>query len=224
MTRPELQELLTSYEQLAQSPSASADQRARARYESTLIRARLRDGDFQTGDRVALRVMGEPALSDTFVVNRERMLDLPDIGEIPLHGVLRSELQDHLTRELGRKIRDPMVRAHTMIRLSIEGAVGQPGFYVRPTDEVLTDALMAAGGPADQAAIRRMRIERAGEPIWAGDALQQAIIEGRTLDQLNLRAGDRIIVPQRTNYLRSEYIYAFSLLLSLGLTIRSLIF
>ena len=42
-----------------------------------------------------------------------------------------------------------------------------------------------------------MYIERAGERIWTGEHLQQAIADGRTLDQLSLQAGDQIVVPAR---------------------------
>lgn len=223
MTRAELQDLLTRYEHVAQASGQDGDLRMRARYEATLIRNRLDEGDFQVGDQIALRVAGEPALSDTFVVRRDRTLDLPNVGEVPLRGVLRSELEEHLSEQIGRVIRNPIVRAESFIRVSIMGAVSRPGFYVVPADQVLTDALMAAGGPGQGAQLTRMRIERGNERIWGGNALQQAIVEGRTLDQLNLRAGDKIVVPERTPFFRAEYIYAASLLVSLGLTVWRLI-
>ncbi|HEV2132586.1 MAG TPA: polysaccharide biosynthesis/export family protein [Longimicrobiaceae bacterium] len=224
MTRQELQEALTRYEQLTQTAQQNGEMRALARYEATLIRTRLAEGDFQVGDRIVMAVAGEPALTDTFVVRRDRTLDLPALGEVSLQGVLRSELQDHLAQHVGRHIRNPVVRASSMMRVSILGAVGRPGFYMLPSDEVLTNALMVAGGPAQTATLTRIRIERGSERIWDGAALQQAIIEGRTLDQLNLRAGDKIVVPERTPLLRSEYIYAVSLLVSLGFTFYGIIF
>ena len=44
-----------------------------------------------------------------------------------------------------------------------------------------------------------MRIERGTRALLEGDALQEAIRQGLTLDQLNLQAGDQIVVPQETN-------------------------
>ncbi|MBA2243780.1 MAG: polysaccharide biosynthesis/export family protein [Gemmatimonadetes bacterium] len=224
MTRSELQEALARYQQLTQSTQQNGELRNLARYEATLIRTRLAEGDFQVGDRIVMSVAGEPALTDTFVVRRDRTLDLPTLGVVPMQGVLRSELQDHLAQYVSRHVRNPVVRASSMIRVSILGAVGQPGFYVLPSDEVLTEALMAAGGPGQEATLTRIRIERGSQRIWDGAALQQAIIEGRTLDQLNLRAGDKIVVPARTPLLRTEYIYAASLLVSLGFTISRIFF
>lgn len=223
MTREELQEALARYEQLTHTAQQNGEMRALARYEATLIRTRLTEGDFQVGDRIFLAVAGEPALTDTFVVRRDRTLDLPTLGEVSLQGVLRSELQDHLAQQVARHVRNPVVRASSTMRLSILGAVGNPGFYVLPTDQVLTDALMAAGGPTQTATLTRMRIERGNERIWDGAALQQAIIEGRTLDQLSLRAGDKIVVPQRAQ-LGYQTLRTVALILSLGGTLAALIF
>ncbi len=194
-TRSELQGLLDRLEQAASSPGYSGDLRARAKYEAGLVRFRLEQGDFQVGDRVLLQVQGEEALSDTFAVKEGKYLDLPEVGQVTLAGVLRAELESHLTQELSRFLRDPVVRARSLLRLAVLGSVDAPGFYLLPSEVLLTDVLMLAGGPTGSAKLTAIRIERGDSRIWEGDPLQDAIIEGRTLDQLNLRAGDRIFVP-----------------------------
>jgi protein involved in polysaccharide export with SLBB domain len=197
VTREALGGMLAQLEEAAASQAYSERLRERARWEASLIRTRLDEGDFQVGDRIHLRVEGEEALSDTFSVSVGRVLDLPSIGRISLGGVLRSELEDHLRQELGRFIREPAVRARSLIRVSITGEVASQGYYVVPTEVVLSDALMMAGGPTREAKLDGIRIERGRQPIWHGEELARAITEGRTIDQLNLRAGDQIIVPQQ---------------------------
>jgi protein involved in polysaccharide export with SLBB domain len=199
-TRASLQELLASFEEAASSPAYSGELRLRARQEAALVRARLAEGDFRVGDRVALVVQGEPLFSDTFSVASGTVLALPLIGGIPLAGVLRSELEEHLRTEIGRSVRQPEVRAHALVRVAVMGEVGRPGFYTLPADVPITDVLMAVGGTGRDANLRRIRVERGGERIWDGGAMQQAIIEGRTLDQLSLRAGDEIIVPRERRF------------------------
>jgi protein involved in polysaccharide export with SLBB domain len=130
-----------------------------------------------------------------------RLLRLPTIGDLPLAGVLRSELQAHLTEQIGRFVRNPVVRARSLIRLEILGSVGAPGFYIVPSDVLVTDALMIAGGPHPDADVDRLRITRGSSVIWDGDALRQAVIDGRTLDQLNVQAGDGIYVPGRKSFM-----------------------
>ena len=89
-----------------------------------------------------------------------------------------------------------MVHSLTLIRLSIEGAVGRPGFYSAPADALVTDVIMIAGGPGQQADLQKIKIERGSDDtVWEGEELQAAIIQGRTLDQLSIQAGDRIVVP-----------------------------
>jgi protein involved in polysaccharide export with SLBB domain len=89
------------------------------------------------------------------------------------------------------------------VRLGIMGQVNSPGFMVLPASMLLEEALMAAGGPARDADLDRIRVDRAGEIVWEGAGLQDALVQGLTLDQLSLRAGDRIDVPKRSGGLMS---------------------
>lgn len=199
LTRAELESLLTRYEETASSSSYSGALRDQARTEAALIRSRLEEGDLRVGDRVLLVVERHTELSDTFNVVAGRKLVLPQIGEVSLEGVLRSELQEHMAAAIRRYIRDPVVRTRSLIRVEISGAVNRPGFHTLPSDMLISDALMAAGGPGGSARIDRARIERSGEVIWTAENLRETVIEGRTLDQLNVRAGDSIIVPQQSS-------------------------
>lgn len=198
MSRPELEDLLVRLDELGDSPSVDEAVRQRAQRDADLVRARLRDGDFRVGDRIILEVRGEEEVSDTLVVRSGQRLVVPVLGDVSVAGVLRSELEEYLTEELGQYLVDPVVRAHSLIRISLTGAVGSPGFYAVPPDLILDDLLMMAGGPTSNAGLRDMRVERGSERIWEGENLETAIIEGRTLDQLNLRAGDRVVVPEET--------------------------
>jgi len=150
---------------------------------------------FQIGDRILLHVEGDSALSDTFTVVAGPALRLPAIGEISLAGVPRADLEAHLTRELGRFIKDPVVQARALIRVSVVGEVARPGYYAVPVDLVLADALMIAGGATKDARVEQMRIMRGDSPLWSGNQLQTEIARGATLDQLGIRAGDRLQVP-----------------------------
>jgi polysaccharide export outer membrane protein len=152
--------------------------------------------DFQVGDRILLAVEGDSMLTDTFTVVAGPAIQLPVIGPVSLAGVTHKGLEAHLQRELARYIKDPVVHARALIRLSIQGAITRPGFYAVPTDLVLADALMVAGGPIQEARVEKMRIRREGSQIWSGPKLQAAIARGATLEDLGLRAGDQIDVPR----------------------------
>jgi hypothetical protein len=197
LSRDELTALLAEYEAAATSSAYSGGIRDAAKAHAAMIRERLELGDFRAGDRVALRVQGEANLPDTVLVEPGPRITLPLFGSIPLNGVLRSEIQEHLTRELGKIIHDPVVQAQGLLRLAITGSVGAPGFYVVPADVLVGDVLMMAGGPASDADLEKLRIERGSDRILQGQTMQDAIRQGRTLDQLNLQAGDQIYLPRK---------------------------
>jgi len=203
--------------QALEARAAHADAR-----EAAAIRTRLVRGDFRVGDRILLLVDGEAALSDTFSVGLGGQLTLPLIGAVSLEGVLRSELQDYLTRRLAQNLRDPEVRTRAFVRLSVQGAVAHPGYFGVPADALLSDALMAAGGTTPEANVARLRIERDGKPVWEGRALQQAIAEGRTLDGAGLVAGDQVIVPKRGGATAGDVMRFGTVLLGIPITIYTL--
>lgn len=199
MTRADLQALLERYELVLESPGYSGDLKNDARRSAELIRERLDRGDFRTGDRIVLDVEGmEEALPDTLLVGQGPAIDLPGIGAISLLGVLRSELQDHLTAELGRFVRTPDVTARSLIRLSLQGQVGRPGFYVFPSEMLLGDIIMEAGGPSAGANLEEVTIQRGSEVILEAAETREALNEGRSLDQLGLQAGDQVVIPEET--------------------------
>ena len=76
------------------------------------------------------------------------------------------------------------------------GQVAQPGFKSVPAESLISDLITQAGGPTANAKISAARIERGTERILDGQALQEAIAEGRTLDQMSLRSGDQLNLPE----------------------------
>jgi hypothetical protein len=192
-TRAQLEAELAKFEDASKSGVYSPAVRSIARDEADLIRERLVDGDFAAGDQITLQVTGQTGLSATFTVQAGRLLILPDLGPFELTGLLRSELEDSLRAFVSKFIRNPQVYAQTTIRLQLFGAVGNAGFQDVLATARLTDVL---GNPSGSADLDRMKIKRGDDEIWNGDALKQAIIEGRTIDQLSLRNGDTIEVPE----------------------------
>ena len=198
-TREELQELLARHELAAKSGAYSAQLRARARYEGTLIKQRLEQGDFQVGDRIAIAVDAEPTLSDTVIVAPDLSVQLSTGERISLKNVLRSEVQPRIAEAVGRVVKNPVVHTESFMRIGITGAVGSQGYFVVKSEALLSDVLMTSGGISQAADLSKIRVERDRKTIWEGEPLQQALAEGRTLDQLSLRAGDMLVVGQQAS-------------------------
>lgn len=194
-TRAQLEEMLAKYEAGSNSTAYSDAVRMPSGDEADLIRLRLERGDFEAGDIITLTVAGQTALTGDFTVSPGALLILPDVGEVSLRGVLRSELRERLTEHLSGYLVEPRVFVQTKVSVQIWGDVGSPGFYTVAAESRLTEVLAGAGQPNATAKLDKMKIKRMDETIWDGDELELAIIQGRTLDQLNLRAGDTIEVP-----------------------------
>lgn len=223
ISRDSLQSLLAQLDSATDSAStASSAVKARSRTVAGMIRNRLDRGDFNPGDRIRLQVDSEPQLNDTFPVGPNQELVLPVVGVISLHGVLRADLQSAMTRELSRMLRDPIVRATALIRVSVVGEVNKPGFYLLPPTSVVSDALTAASGPSQNAQVEKMYVERAGRRLIEGQPFQQMIAEGRTLDDANIRPGDKIVVPMQNQGNFFETVRTISIILSIPLTIYAL--
>jgi len=204
-TRADLERLLTEYDAALASPVYSEGVKQSIRADAQRVRDRLENGDFNVGDRVYVSIQGETNYPDTVLVEPGPMISLQPFGDFSIAGVLRSELSDHLTKELSRFIRAPVVRAQGLMRLAVLGDVGQPGFYTMPAETLLGDVLMMAGGPGGTANLEELRIERAGQPLYEEEEVQEALRAGLTLDQMNLEAGDQVFLPTRstTNVLGS---------------------
>lgn len=190
------------------------------RAEAAALRARLKTGDFSPGDRIVVEIRGEPPVFDTVVVRTGPTMRLAGMPDVPLQGVLRSELQDYLSKYVSRYIRDPDVRTESLIRLSVLGQVGRPGFYDFNSDVPLTDAIMAAGGPTGDAAIERSTIRRGTSVVLQKESVRRAAQSGATLDRLGLRPGDEITIGQKRERLNLQTLLGITgAVASLALTI-----
>lgn len=218
--RSELTRLLAQYDALARSTAYSEALRDDVQVQADRIRERLRTGDFRPGDRIALFIEGERATRwDTLTIEAGPQIDVPMFGPITLQGVLRSELESHLSTEISRFVQTPRVQARALIRLSVMG-VGRPGFYTLPADLLLSDVVMLTGGPGAATDPGRIRIERGQNVLWSVDELFAAVAEGRTLDHLGLQAGDRIILPRGSGSQIFTRVIQSTVLVSIPLLLR----
>ena len=185
-----------------QTQAAAAEKEHRAG-EAWLLHQRLEKGDFQDGDRIIVQIQGNALagkspveIPDTLTVRAGKLLELPRMSDLPLEGVLRSELQQRLIDHLSEYIREPSVRATPLVRIAVLGYVGRPGYIYTSADKPLSDVLMQAGGPGPDADMAHVVIRRGSDVIWNAQDTHTAMADGLSLDRLHIRAGDEIFVPQ----------------------------
>lgn len=152
------------------------------------------------GDRLSVRVLGEPELtSDAYVVDSRGNIQVPLAGEVVAAGRNAAELRDDLVRRLGaRYIRDPqvavMVAERKRTTFTVEGDVKEPGVFEAVPGTTLLSAIAQARSPIETAKLDEVMIFRVvdGKRLGARFNLDD-IRRGRAPDPPVL-AGDTIVV------------------------------
>jgi polysaccharide export outer membrane protein len=194
-TRSELTAGLAELEKVVASPGYSGNLRKAKQVEADMVRQRLTDGDFQVGDQIDISVVGEPALTGKFTVLPDRTIVLPQLPPISLRGILRSESRDYLTTQISKYVKDPQVLVQgSYIRIAVTGGVIRPGYYSLPADNLVSDAIMAAGGPGPGTDMSKSIVRRDKRELVTQEVVQQSLAAGQSLDQLNLHGGDELVV------------------------------
>jgi SLBB domain len=178
------------------------------------IRQRLRDGDFQVGDRVVVTVVSQDTRTDTIVVRSGRFLDLPGNITVPLTGMLRSELRDRVATEVLKYVKAQEINVTPLTRLGVLGEVVHAGYFSFASDIALSDAIMTAGGPTENADIGRSTVRRANREYRSAAETQQAIARGLTPDQFGLSAGDELVIGRKRQFISPTLAAAVGLVAS----------
>jgi protein involved in polysaccharide export with SLBB domain len=198
VTRKELTAALEEIERGLNSSAYSSSLKGAKRTEASAIRERLEEGDLRPGDELKIDILSEPGLSTVYTITAARSVLLPGGAEIKMRGVLRSEVQTYLTSQLKQLVNDPSVTASASVRLTFSGGVNKPGFYNVPAEMLLSQAIQSvAGGPAPTAVWKKSKILRGNMVVIDGPEFADALLRGRTIDQLNVQAGDEIEIDTK---------------------------
>ncbi|MBY6129304.1 polysaccharide export protein [Qipengyuania aquimaris] len=156
--------------------------------------------DLAPGDKIAVRVYGEPELSvDELVIDNAGFVNLPLIGEIRASGQSAGELAQGIQAAYAADfVRDPRVNVVVLqgrVRtIAVEGEVEQPGVFPYAEGQTLLSALALARSPTDVAKLDEVIIFRTVEgQRLAGRFDLQDIRGGRSPD-VALVPGDVVVV------------------------------
>ena len=218
-TRVELETMASMCASQAADPKRSSSDRAQSAADEKALRDRLIQGDFRVGDRVVLRITGEPTATDTLTVTPARSLKVPDAGDFSVDGVLRAELDERLNAQLARYFRNASVHAQPLTRLAVLGEVRTPGFVHVPSQSLLSDVISAAGGPTPAGRLDRASVRRAGRTVVDAAAFAKGLAAGATLDDYGIRAGDEIVIGTKRTTNWSQIVQTATLVVGSAATI-----
>ena len=197
VSRAELTRLATQADSFASGDDGG---RSRNAMFAASVRQRLRDGDFQIGDRVVVTIFSDSVHRDTVVVRPGRLLELSDNIVVPLTGVLRSELKDRVSSEVLKYFKARQIEVTPLMRVGVLGEVARPGYFGFASDIPVTEVIMGAGGPTAAADLERSIVRRGNQVYRSAEETRKAIGSGLTLDQFGLSAGDELVVGRRRDF------------------------
>ena len=158
------------------------------------------------GDQLDIVVSSAPELSRTLTVGPDGRVVMPMSRPIMAAGRTFGHVQNALTAELAKQLRDPTLavtpRAYSPEQIFVGGQVGQPGTYTLPGRIGAIEAIFMAGGFGPGAKSKDVAILRRapnGGMMIRSVNIQSGILNIREYnDNLQLRRGDIIYVPRTT--------------------------
>jgi polysaccharide export outer membrane protein len=114
-------------------------------------------------DVVQVDVLRHPEFSDKFAVNQDGMIQYNYLGDIPVNGLTKKQLEDKLKGALTKYVVAPEVSVTILEYGSkvfyILGEVASPGQFVMKSEGItLRDAIHLAGLPTINASMRKCRL------------------------------------------------------------------
>jgi polysaccharide export outer membrane protein len=159
-------------------------------------------GPYKIGrdDVLDVLVWKQQQLSGRIRVASDGTIMLPLIGQLRAAGLTTNELQTDLAARFGRYVHEPNVTVRVYDPASrvffVLGEVTKPGMYKLMSDEVLSQALAAAGGPTEYANLRKIKIVRRSDDQQIEMTVNYNEVRGGDLRaDVALARGDTITVP-----------------------------
>lgn len=144
------------------------------------------------GDLLRVSIWREGDLSGDFQVDESGSVTLPMLGVRRVADVPMSQLREGLMREYLQQLRNPSITIVPLRRVNILGEVSRPGLYPVDPTVTLLGALALAGGANPEGDLERITLTRAGTNV------RQRLSMSESLDQLDVRSGDQIVVQRRS--------------------------
>ena len=153
-------------------------------------------------DVIQVDVRNQPEFSGQYIVGPEGEIQYSHLGDIPVLGMTKGEVQQVLEKMLARFIRVPQVTvtivAFNSKAVYVIGELNRPGKYIMRGDTIkLREAIVAAGLPTRFAALWRTHIVKPdiNDPKVRKVNLKKILYSGKLYEDLDLYPGEIVVVP-----------------------------
>ncbi|MCG3155173.1 MAG: hypothetical protein DKINENOH_01775 [bacterium] len=127
---------------------------------------------------------------------------------------LARRLRDELFNDLTIKPPIEQIFCMPLIRVAVMGAVQRPGSYLIRAKDSLWELINLAGGPANGADVRKIKVMRGGRTVSKN--LLEGFENAHSLEQLGVRSGDQVIMPTYSRFTVDDVVRYTSFALSVA--------
>ncbi len=150
------------------------------------------------GDELLISWWGAIEGSVAATVDRNGVINLPQLGQISVVGVRYQNLQTHLKKAFSKNFRnfelDASLGKLRSIQVFVVGQATKPGNYTLSSLSTLVNAIFATGGPSVKGSMRHIQLKRGGKVISDFD-MYDLLLKGDKSKDVQLLSGDVIYVP-----------------------------
>jgi protein involved in polysaccharide export with SLBB domain len=150
------------------------------------------------GDELLISWWGAIEGSTAATVDRNGMINLPQLGQIAVVGVRYQNLQAHLKKAFSKNFRnfelDASLGKLRSIQVFVVGQASKPGSYTLSSLSTLVNAIFATGGPSVKGSMRHIQLKRGGKVISDFD-MYDLLLKGDKSKDVQLLSGDVIYIP-----------------------------
>ena len=150
------------------------------------------------GDELRIQYYGSRSDSFSLIIDRNGVVNLPDVGEISLSRLTFNQARALLAEQIGQK----MIGVTTSIsmgrlrsiRVFVLGDVRNPGSYMVSSLSTISHALFVSGGVSKRGSLRHVQLKRHGKKVSELD-IYDFLLHGDSSKDGRLNPGDVVFVP-----------------------------
>ncbi len=149
-----------------------------------------------SGDRVSITFTGQRSDHKVYAIDSQGFLIVDDLIPVPAAGLTLAQLREALEAQTANLHNTSLfisLDAVRQIDVLVVGHVHKPGRFTASVYHTVTDVLMQAGGVQKTGSLRQIKLVRQGRSTIID--LYGLLVHGSTMMDLQLRDGDRLIVP-----------------------------
>jgi Periplasmic protein involved in polysaccharide export len=161
------------------------------------------------GDEIIVMLWGESQFRESFIVDREGYVFIPDVGQVFVNGLILEDLEKKIFLILSKvystlnpingkptSFMDISLGNLRPLRIIVLGEVNQPGAYSVSPSSSLSSSLYYFRGPTTAGSLRDIRLIRGGNTIASID-FYQYLLSGYNPNDIRLQLDDIVFIPPR---------------------------